>query len=439
MAAIYYRELTDFDRSPAGRLKDIDPIKYETAKIDFLEVRSRDVSNHLLQSLAHLCHGRQKQIIVVIDNADQRDFETQQQAFLIAQEIASGQSCLVFIALRPSTFFVSKKRGALSGYQNRIFSISAPPADEVVQRRLTFALRVAEGRHHVAGLERIRFKLESIGYFLRATLRAIRENEEIRVFLNNISGGNIRSIVELITSFFGSPNVDSQKIVDIERQSGRYKIPLHEFTKHALIGDYSYYNPSSSLYACNVYDVALSDSREHFLKLLIIAYLRTGAGQHDRDGYVSGNAVLDEMLKLSFVETQSLSALKTLSEARLIETPHSHYREIPVTGDLYPESLLYRPTSIGLYHLTHWAGTFSFLDAMSIDTPIFDSEAREKIHALASSFKIDKRFTKASVFRHYFESCWYDANLAIQYFDFAALLKEHSMSFDRVKTAVHRA
>lgn len=411
--SIYHEELERFDRSPTGTLKDIDPTLYQRKRVDFLNERIADRAAHLLAALGHLCHGQNRQIIVILDNADQRNFETQQTAFLIAQELSSSGSCLVFVALRPSTFFESKKRGALSGYQNKVFAISPPPADEVIQRRLSFALRIAEGKQPLASLDGIRVRLTGIILFLRATLRSIKSNEDIRVFLGNITGGNTRSVIELVTSFFGSPNVDSEKIIEIEEKTGRYKVPLHEFTKHALLGEYSHYNPQSSLYACNVFDVSTAEPREHFLKTIVVSYLASNLGLSNRDGFVMGESIIAEMLKLGFIEDQSRHALQKLARNRLIETPHSHYREIEVHDNLPPEHFHYRVTSIGVYHIRHWIGSFSFLDAVSIDTPIFDVGVREVVHQLAGSFSINHRFAKAQAFRDYLETQWQSSGIAL--------------------------
>jgi GTPase SAR1 family protein len=234
--SIYYDEIERFDKSVKGALKQIDPTSYEKEKIAFLDEKVRRRDGHLHASLGHLAHGQNKQIILVIDNADQRTFEVQQEAFLIAQEFAATRNLLVFVALRPSTFFQSKLTGALSGYQNKVLAIAPPPADEVLQKRITFAVRVAEGKIAPPLLSGIRLQVRGIIHFLNATLRSIRANESIRQFLSNITGGNTRLVIELITSFCRSPNVDSQKIVEIEETTGDYKAPLHEFTKHALFG-----------------------------------------------------------------------------------------------------------------------------------------------------------------------------------------------------------
>src|SRR5262249_16692645 len=78
--------------------------------------------------------------------------------------------------------------GASSGYQPRVLTIGPPPADEVLKQRITFAVRVAEGKIAPAILSGIRLRLTSIVSFLQATLRAIRDNEAIRLFLANITG-----------------------------------------------------------------------------------------------------------------------------------------------------------------------------------------------------------------------------------------------------------
>lgn len=434
----HYKSLKDFDEGPSGKLKELDVGQYEIRKIDFLNMLISDRSRHLSASLAHLCHGQKKQIIIVLDNADQRNYETQQQAFLIAQELAATGSCMVFVALRPSTFYDSKKSGALSGYQNRIFSISPPPADEVIQRRLQFAIRVAKGKQELTALEGIRFQFKGIVAFLRATLRSIKSNDDIQVFLGNITGGNTRSVIELVTSFFGSPNVDSEKIIRIEQQSGRYQVPLHEFTKHALLGEYSYYNPQSSLYACNVYDVSVADPREHFLKPALLAFLYSNSGVANRDGYIMGETLVAEMKRIGFDEDQTRHGLRKLARNRLIETPQAHFRELSVDEGVFPESFHYRSTSIGMYHVRKWIATFSFLDAVSIDTPVFDEATRTELIEIAGSFSIHHRINKAKLFRDYLEKQWLASGIGVSYFDFSETIRSQNATFREVEKALKR-
>jgi GTPase SAR1 family protein len=436
--SIYHTELRDFDSSVKGALRKVDELAYAKERILFLSELVSRRDSHLQASLGHLSRGRNKHIILVMDNADQRSFAVQQEAFLIAQELAATRNLIVFVALRPSTFYASKITGALSGYQNKILTIFPPPADEVVEKRLIFAVRVAEGKVVPAALSGIRFRFGSVVLFLNAMLRSIRTNEAIKLFLSNITGGNTRAVIELITAFCGSPNVDSEKIVRVEEKDGDYKVPLHEFTKHALLGEYAYYNGQSSLVACNLFDVSSADPREHFLASLIVAYLGSNVGVRDNDGFIAGSKLVTEMGLHGFIDEQVRHALRRLATRKLIETPHAHYRELAVPEHEPPEQFHFRVTSVGVYHVRHWMGSFAFMDAMAIDTPIFENAARAKIADLAASFSIAHRYAKAIAFKTYLEAQWHLANIGVSFYDFPELLESQESSFLAVKQALSR-
>jgi hypothetical protein len=88
-----------------------------------------DKPEHLRRSIDHVAKARQRQVIVMIDNADQRAIEIQQQAFITAQDFAQNWNAIVFIAVRPLTFFQSKRAGTFAAYPHKVFTISPPRAD----------------------------------------------------------------------------------------------------------------------------------------------------------------------------------------------------------------------------------------------------------------------------------------------------------------------
>lgn len=430
---LYARDIRDFDDSNDGRLKGISPVDYEKAKIAHIGKLISQADLHLQRAIEHISKDMDLQLMIVLDNADQRRFEIQQDTFLIAQELAATRSALIFVALRPATFFQSKLSGALSGYQNRVLTIAPPPADEVIRKRIAFAVRVAEGRAAPAALRNVELNLASIVSFLTATLRSIKSNPQIQSFLSNITGGNTRLVIELFTSFCGSPNVESERIVRIENEEHNYTVPLHEFTKHALLGEYAYYNPLSSYVACNVFDVTTADPNEHFLCALAVAYLTSSLGVKDSDGFVLGASIISEMMRLGFTEDQTRLGLRRLALRRLIETPHGHYRELSVPADERPDTYYFRATSIGAYHIRYWIGSFSFLDAVSIDTPIFDEAARDVIIGRVNSNVINDRHLKTVTFRDYLLSKWQIANFDVNYYDFPAVVSSQHDGFAAVE------
>lgn len=301
-----------------------------------------------------------------------------------------------------------------------------------------FALRVAGGQISHGSMKNITLSLNTIVAFLGATLRSIRQNDAIKQFLSNITGGNTRSVIELITTFCGSPNVDAQKIVDIELERGNYIVPIHEFTKHALLGEFAYFNSQSSFVACNVFDVTSADPREHFLASLAVSFLASNLGIRDNDGFVTGETISAEMSLHGFTENQTRSALRRLASKRLVETPYLHYREIKVEEGYDPLNFHYRATSIGIYHVRFWTGSFSFLDAMSTDTPIFYEDTRAQVSKLAASFEIAARLTKTTAFKGYLEAQWHSASIHCTYYNFTNLIVAGADTFKIVESVVSR-
>ena len=161
--------------------------------------------------------------------------------------MAKTWDTVVFISVRPQTFFQSKRAGALSGYPHKVFTILPPRPELVIEKRLVFALKIAEGEVSHEALHSVRRHLGNIAEFIRVMLYSMKVNYALKEILSNITAGNIRAVVEFVTHFIGSPNVEAEKIVNLRAQGRRYLIPLHEFSKAAILGDYSHYVANSSL------------------------------------------------------------------------------------------------------------------------------------------------------------------------------------------------
>ena len=186
--------------------------------------------------------------------------------------------------LRP--FHRSRSSGALSAYPQKVFSISPPRPEHVLERRLKFALKISEGNYSSRGYARYEFACSQIfPFFIKALLNSLRSNPDLVELLANITGGNIRAVIELVKNFIGSPNVASDKIIQIMEQSGNYVVPVHEFSKSAILGEYSHYHEGSSV-AFNMFDIRFSDQREHFLAPLMLGFLNYDEHHRDNEGFV---------------------------------------------------------------------------------------------------------------------------------------------------------
>lgn len=435
---VYHGDLIRFERGIYGRLKESDPGKFLEKQIEFLAGLTENRVQHLQKCIQHFSKGRQKQVVICIDNADQRDLRDQQLAFLAAQEFASIWHALVLVSIRPRTYFSSKSAGStISAYPQRILTISPPRVDLVLEKRLKFSLDLAEGRLPLERLEGITLRLESIALFLRTLMHSLKTSRDLREFLSNITGGNIREALELIKGFIGSPNVDSDKIIAIMKEDSEYVIPLHEFSKAALLGEYAHYDSKSSL-ALNLFDVRYPDKREHFLSLIIISYLLSDAPGKSTEGFIPTKDICAEMCSFGFIVAQVEHALRKLTNKKLIETTERVTFDEGLQGLIGDMPLAFRVTTIGSYHCNRWAPTFAYMDAMLVDTPILDTNVRQQIALNIDSFDISKRLHRTRLFDDYLMKCWSEFDKPPVYFDWPSLRMTAEKTFQSVQRVVDK-
>uniref|UniRef100_UPI00261AB484 hypothetical protein n=1 Tax=uncultured Rhizobium sp. TaxID=155567 RepID=UPI00261AB484 len=216
-----------------------------------------------------------------------------------------------------------------------------------------------------------------------------------------------------------------------------YVIPIHEFSKAAILGEYSHYVSETSL-AMNVFDVQTADRKEHFLCIMILTYLLSSGVRKDRDGFVNTNNIVQEMQRWGFVPDQTENGLRKLTNKRLIETTERITFEEDLLGLVGEVPNGFRPTSIGVYHVRRWIGRFSYLDAMVFDTPIFDEQVREFISSKLGSFDISDRYERTVAFRDYLSASWEASSLRPEYFDWKESVREGMRDFGIVNWAKGR-
>ncbi len=425
---VYHLELERFKKGIYKDLAEIDPHAYKEKEISFLEEHIKDKENHLKQSLFHVTKARKKQVVIFLDNADQRDDEVQQEVFLISQELAEHWPVTVFVTIRPETFHLSIKRGALSGYHPKAFTILPPRVDLVVKKRLTFALKLTAGEIPIKSLpESIRVQFHALGTIINIFLKSVDDNKELAEFIDNISNGNIRFALDLIKGFFGSGHVDTQKIIKNYENTGGYMIPLHEFLRAVIYGDAEHYDPEKSPIA-NLFDLSQLDSKEHFILPLITGTLVSLGGTGAEEGFVETSKIYTHLQGLGFTPEQIDTAIIRGHNKKLFETSA---RRMPRRGQVMPDCL--RATTVGIYHITRLCSQFSYIDAIIVDTPILDNKIRDRI---VNSHDISIRINRAKEFCSYLDNSWDGLKLAGSLFNWNSVSAEIKGHIERITRKV---
>ena len=125
---------TDIDRFPEmfeGMQFDIGTAEYKQAESKYVQKIIENRHLYLGKVFDHFRLGRIKKgkghsIAIFLDNLDQRSDSIQEEAFLRASSMARDWSALVFICLRPSTFYRSRRLGVLDSVAPNVVSVNSP-------------------------------------------------------------------------------------------------------------------------------------------------------------------------------------------------------------------------------------------------------------------------------------------------------------------------
>lgn len=390
---VYHGELLRFGRSIYGPLREVDEAAYLREEIRFLSDKVQDRPGHLRACFEHIVKGQRRQIVIVLDNVDQRPFEFQERVFLVSHSLAQTWPGTVFISLRPETFYRSKITGSLSAYQPRVFTVSPPRVDQVINKRLIFAKKQLDEHGRLETFPQgVTVRSDTLSQYIDVLIRSFGQSRDLIEVVDNLSGGNVRTALGFIQAFIGSAHVDTSKIM---KDAERYRIPLHEFMRAVIYGDNAYYDPVASP-VVNMFDISSPDGREHFLLPISLAYVAKYGEKLGQEGFVALSDLNGFLQAIGFQPSQVKYAIDRALTKRLIEAS-PHFGE-----DLGDTRV--RITTIGAYQLSRLIAQFVYVDAVVVDTPILAENWRKLIR---DEDWISDRLRRAEVFRAYLDRQWH--------------------------------
>lgn len=403
--AIYNKEINRFAKSPAGALKATDSTEFARRELEMLESHTKKPTEHIKRFLEHVRGTAKNNVVIVLDNVDQRPIAFQESVFLMAQSFAKTWPAAVFLTLRPTTFYESKARGSLAAYQPRVFTITPARTDQVIMRRLTYARKqlIEEGRLE-SFPEGLSIDAPNLISYIDVLVEAFSQNRELKELFDNLSGGNLRVALDFLGTFIGSGYVSTARILEVAESGKLYTVPMHEVMRAITFGEYDYFNPSQSAIA-NIYDITSDDGREHFLIPQILAHVQRFGETAGHDGYVPMEEVYSFAQALGFPQDTVGQQLERAFGKRLLESKGED-----VTAPC-------RVTTIGAYMYGKMASTFSYVDAMIVDTPIVDPSIRAQ---LTDAWSIKERTSRAELFLGYLNMQWIIAGWESSTFDWPA-------------------
>jgi hypothetical protein len=391
--AALWSEVQRFRTSPKGKQHADDPTAYLVAEVARLEELQKDSHGYLTKVFYHLRNGRGYSLAVFFDNLDRRD-DIQEDAFLRASAIAWDWECLVFVCLRPSTFHKSCERGVLDTVAPKTISVASPPSHILLKKRFHYASEIAAGTKQAA-LPRavpgkdISFHLPKVAALLQCCEDSFFRSRKLTDVFDAVANGNVRKLLTYIREFLTSMHLDTEKIV--ERIPDGYRIPDHEAVRALLYGDFLHFDPEHSPFA-NLFDISRADRGEHFSRFLALHFLNRVSTNF---GYCDADELMQYLCQIGFTDEHVRTTIKALESKQCCE-----YR-LP-GHDMGVVDAQIRCTSLGRYHICHLAPLFQYMDAITIDTPIIDTDVRHKIHDVMT---IKDRLDRCTIFINYLDTC----------------------------------
>ena len=373
-----------------------DKIAYKHYELAFIEGIQADRHSYLSHVFRRIKRGRKNLIAIFLDNLDRRDDVIQEEAFLRASAMARDWAGSIFVCLRPSTFYRSKQSGVLYWAAPKTISIVSPKTSVLLRKRFHYCAFIG-GRHNTTGvhawpaLQRSSTRPAPVADFLNCCAESFRDPELVTLF-SSVSNGNVRDLLRYVKQFITSQHLDTQKILDKIRHG--YRIPPHEAQRALLFGDWLHYDPSRSIIV-NVFDITKADRSEHLSRFLTLHFLNRINRSDTSRGFCAINDLEQYLCQLGFSGEHGRNTIEFLYNKHCCEgsIPGVEWDEI---GDCV------RITSLGRYHASHLVGTFQYLDAIIVDTPILDEELRARIN---DDRQIRSRLVRCREFIEYLDEC----------------------------------
>jgi len=397
---VLHNELDRFEDSPEGRLYPKGCPEYAREELVYINSIRHDKHRYLTKVFQHIRHGRGASVAVFLDNLDRRLDDIQEEAFLLASAMARDWESLVFVCLRPGTYYRSRRFGVLDSVAPKLIPVASPKSKLMVIRRLEYAKQVALGeadpkksKTRAVFSSGVSFDLPTVGRFLDACVHSFVSNRNLSDLFDVVSNGNARDLLAKVSEFLTSQHLNTAKILE-KSEKGHYLISEHEAVRALLFGDFMHYDPSRSTFI-NLFDIERADPMEHFSRFTTLHLLVAIPSGHPSYGYASTNSLIRHMCQIGFSEDHARSTVRYLFEKDYIEskTPSDEW-------DNSIENL--RITSLGKYHIMTLVNQFGYMDAVVVDTPILDDSTRAVIQ---DRFNIVDRLERAKVFVEYLNRC----------------------------------
>ena len=361
-------------------------------RIDHWQADHQAYLGELLRYTTEHC---KKQVLIVLDNADQKDAAFQYEVHDLAQQLATSFPVTIVLSLRESTFFrLSKSPRADAFSQQQVFHIRAPRLELVISARFVYLADLLKARdvsiQSATGVTLTVKNINRFVEFLKRSLLDSRQAAQILELLASMSNGSVRGALNLIYEFLVSGHTKMDDYFWKYAVRSKSYVPFHEFLASVLLDEMPFFSEENSHSFLNIFARSGVATDSHFFRLrLLSAIEKLSSGNAFRpEDYVPMAEVKREFASTGCSEAVVDAHIQTLVRFGLVQADTQAGLAEPTTlKQEYEDIGGLHITAAGRYYLSTLSRSFTYVHLIIPDTPIFDKDAFARIDAIYRPFK----------------------------------------------------
>ena len=317
-----YDDVAEWDETKAAILRNEDLQKWQDSAIDYAS------------GLANLVLGqRQELLLVVMDNVDRLNLETQLHVFQLALWFMGQTKAFIVLQMRDETYERFKTKPPLDTFRAGIaFHISPPRFIDVVRKRLDLSLDYLSSRsaqtqtYTLPSGARIVVPTSELGRFLQELyVELFERRRNISRVMESLAGKDVRRALDMFVSIITSGHLGEDAITSHVRGGKEIRITEHNLLKILMRTDYQLFSDQSG-FVSNVFHFENEWTRpSNFLLIEILFYLaahRKRAGQIGIEGYFTVEHLVEEMQRRGYDPDDTAKAVTHVLTRYLVDADH---------------------------------------------------------------------------------------------------------------------
>lgn len=366
-----------------------------------------DKFSHMGRLIKYLETHHGIRVVVIFDNADQKELDFQNKIYQYANMITMSFKCLTIISLREESYWQGSRVGTFDAYHTHVYHLRAPRFKELLQRRLEFALdkiKKEKGEYY-SSFGAFKVKITDLQAFLELMMKSILVDSrgiEILKFMECLACHNMRMALTMFKIFLTSGHTKMDDYIKGYMLKTQHSVPFHEFARSVMLQDFKYYSESRNNIVINLFSIGKGAKVSYFTRIRLLEVLSQNQNISSSvgKGYYKINDIFMHFIKLNYDQSYISEHLNTLLKYNLIETDNNIRSSID-------NSEYIKITACGEYYLRYLVERFIYLDVIITDMPFFSMETFGKIKSIfvkeiaSGKRNVDMRLQAAEILLDY--------------------------------------